>query len=617
MEMDRLSEHEAPNEQQSTTTSDQVEQSHEDKEAVKLVEKCFQKAKKYREKYDHKWSDYYKMFRGKQYKEDVPSYRNQAVFNLIFRTIQSQVPILTDSRPKIEFLPQEPSDRELAEILNQVAESDWEKNNWLMTIVECLYDANIYNIGYGNVDFDKSKNDGLGDIVFESFDPFYAFPCPYAPDINHRKSRFFVTAVPTPIEELKAEYPDKAQYIKPDLNDFNDGDKDDIYKSQYQSPTDRYVLSGSRDYSSIDDNDRALKITLYIFDSETEETEVKGYDEEGNETLEVEEKLKYPKGRKICIVGKTLLHDGPMEFEDGKIPFAKMVNYMLPREFFGVGEVENLEQPQNYYNKVFSFVLDVLELTGNPVWIVDRGSGIDTDNIYNRPGLILEPNPGTRVERKEGTQLQPYVLNVLEKIGSVIDDIGGNNDVSRGINPTGVTAAKAIEALQDSAQTRLRQKSRFLDGFLQQIGQMYLSRVMQFRSQPQVYRLTNSEGVQNYFKFHVETQQDENGNEVKVANYRPIYLDGEDGQPQLSDEQKYQTLGKFDVKVGTGSSLPFAVAEKEQRAYALFDRQIIDDEEVLKTVDWPNKESVLERMAQKKQAAAEAQAAQQGAGQPA
>lgn len=64
----------------------------------------------------------------------------------------------------------------------------------------------------------------------------------------------------------------------------------------------------------------------------------------------------------------------------------------------------------------------------------------------------------------------------------------------------------------------------------------------------------------------------------------------------------------FDLAVNTGTALPFAKDKKQTNALALFDRGIIDDEEVLSQLDYPNKEKVLLRVNQKKAEMAQMQA---------
>lgn len=576
------------------------EPSDEEIKAIKMADHLFQKAKNNRKSYDEKWLDNYRFFRGKQWKDARPSFRHSEVINFIFRAIQSEVPILTDAMPKIEFVPNEPSDFEIASILNDVVSSDWDKNNWSYKITEALYDSHIYGTGFGCVKYDQDLDLGLGGIVFKSSDPFYQYPDPVSLDVNEN-SGFYIEAEPVPIDKLKTEYPDVAQYLKADMQDLSSRDKQLSDQIRYKSPTDnRTVLEGSAAFD-LNAHNEGLKITCYVKDLQTVEEEMKDSDPAtGEETITFITKLKYPNGRKIVTVSGVLCEDVPMEYEDKNFPYLKMCNYILPREFWGMSEVEQLESPQRIFNKLLSFTLDVLTLMGNPIWIVDTSSGIDVENLFNRPGLIVEKEPGSEVKREEGVQLQPYVLQMIDRMKSWFDDISGSNDVSRGVRPEGVTAASAIEALQSAANTRLRQKSRNLDAFMQNFGQMYLSRVFQYYTVPRVFRITNNQNVTQYFKFHVDNVESPitPGKTERVGKVSK-YSQGADGQYYLDPENQYSLQGRFDVKISTGSSLPFEKSRVEQQTLSLFDRGIVDADEVLKNLKYPNAETVLKRMAEK------------------
>ena len=587
--------------------------SPEEKKAIKLSDRMYSKAKKARKPYDENWLNYYKMFRGKQWKENRPTYRHSEVINLIFRAIQSMVPILTDGRPMPSFIPQEPQDLELAEVLNEVLESDWNAGNWLYVLTEAIYDSHFYGAGFGSLKYDPEANYNQGAIVFRSEDCFYTFPDPASRDVN-KESNYFVFAEPRDIETLKRENPDKAQYIKPDLIDVARRDKSHVQDQvRYISPTDmRMGMDGVSNFDN-DSRDEALEVSLYIHDPEVLEEEKKEIGDDGMEKSIYIQRMRYPNGRMIKTVSGVLIEDCPIPYEDNKFPYLKLINYILPREFWGISEIEQLESPQKIFNKLVCFSLDVLTLMGNPIWVVDSDSDVDTDNLFNRPGMVVEKAKGSEVRREEGVQLQPYVLQLIDRLKGYFDDISGSTDASRGVKPEGVTAASAITALQESSQTRLRQKTRHIDAFMQDFGQMYISRVFQYYDSPRVFRVTNNQNVQKYFKFHVEKRQvvDEQGQatgeETKFAKVRD-YNQGEDGQHYLGEEREYQIRGKFDVMVSSGSSLPFEKDRIEQQSYALFDRQIIDAEEVLKNIKYPNAEAVMQRMMDKQMQAQEQEA---------
>lgn len=619
--MGMLDEHAPRPKDEPTGSGADYQPSADERRTIKLVEKLFERAKKARGQYDEKWLDYYRMFRGKQWKEQRPSYRHSEVINLIFRTIQSSVPIQMDTRPRFEFLPKEPADFELAELLNEVAEADWIDGNWGEQLLEVVYDGNFYGTGLSKL----VARELLGQlkIIYESVDPFYCYPDPDAKDTN-KECGWFIYAEPTDVAKVKRRYPDKRDFIKADLQDLLKGSKTDFAPLKFRSPVDnRVVMEGSSTMDLVD-KEKALLITVWMsadfMQDEFEEVAREVKDESGNTSTVFEQVAKYPNGRKVVICNGVLLEDAPLGYDDGEIPFQRYANYMLPREFWGISEVEQLEGPQKTFNKLVSFALDVLTLMGNPIWLVSTASGVDPENMTNRPGLVVEYDggPENRPVRQEGVQLQPYVLQIIDRMGEWFDSIGGSQEVSRGVQPTGITAASAISSLQEAAQTRIRQKARNLDYYLQNLGRQYVSRVFQFKTAPEVYRITGKDGAQKYFRMHVDQYDklDEMGQPtgergVRV-NVQPMTAGGIDPM----QAKVFELRGKLDVRVSTGSSLPFAKAEKEQKLLGLFDRGIIDEEEVLKGTDYPNWEAVLQRVEQRKMQAAQAEAAAKS-GQPA
>lgn len=588
-----LQEHEPrplPDERETENTYNPTE---EERKLLVKVEALFQKAKKHRQKYDSAWVDYYKNFRGKQWKEQRPSYRASEVFNLIWQAIQTIIPTITDSKPKFEFLPQDPSDREFADLMNDLCESDWQTKSWLYTLTEVLYDSHNYGTGISTLVYNPKSQE----LEYSSVSPFYMFPDPQAESLK-RKCLYVSHAEPEGVGHVKRMFPKYAALIKPDVVDFQDENRIDYSLQRYNSSTVDSLFVETSGYNQ-DQNEVLLK-TTYMEDDEVLEEEFE--DETGQK--QTVRRLKYPDGRKVVVANEMILSDGPIGYEDDdcKYPYQRLINYIDPRKFWGISEQEPLESPQRTFNKLISCVLDVLYLTGNPVWVVDTTSGIDTDNLTNQPGLIVEKEPGSEVRREAGVQLQPYILPLIDRWKEWFESISNSGDIPRGIPDGGVTAAKAIEDLQNAANSKTRLKMRNLDSYLQDFGQQYVSRALQFYTAPKVYRVTGKDGANKYFKMHIDKVQDENGNSYHKANVQKYTENG------LLDpfSKDIMLKGKLDVRVVTGSSLPFSKAENERRALNLFDREIIDAEEVLKRIEYPNYEAVLQRVNDAKARAAQA-----------
>jgi hypothetical protein len=584
--------------------------SDEEQAEVKRIMNLFHIFKRYRQRYDKRWLDYYRLTRGCQWDTRRPRWKNSEVVNLVWQTIQSQIPLQTDVRPRFSFLPQNPADREFAEILDQVADSDFEKYNWLRTVFEVLLDGWIYGTGYSSMGYSQEIDYGLGAALYKSEDIFHCYPHPDANTINDDESDVFFYAKPVATDKVKRDYPDKAKFIKSDITDKAKKERTELkgFQTTYFN-SDRDLAEGSYGDANnvLDDLPRTMVFTMYSKPKEVEEQKLEA-DEAGEEKFIV--KRKYPKGRKVVIANNMILADEELPHEDMEIPFSKFNNYILPREFYGVSEVEQLESPQIVFNKILSFSLDALAMTGNPIWVVDTNAEVDTDNLNNIPGSVVEKNPGTEVRREAGVGITPSAFQMLDRLVEWFNTVAGQSEFSQGDAPGGVTAASAIEQLIRAGRTRIRQKQRNLDEYMKDAGRQYMNRVFQYYTVPKIFRITEKDGSQAYRKFRVE--KDEQGNRVAIFS---DFDEDETGRLNELPERQLIIQGNFDVRVTTGSELPFDVADNERKALALFDRGIIDEEEVLNRIEYPNKEKVLERLKQRAEAMAQAEQQQAQGGQ--
>lgn len=589
----------------------------EEQKSLKLVETLLARNKKFRERvYDRHWPEYYRMFRGKQWLDKRPSYRHSEVLNYIQSEVLNVLVLLTDNRPNITVLPEDPTDYEFSEIINEILTSKWDNNNWAQVLAEGIVDAAIYGTAIFEVPWKKELAQGLGDFAFETVDPCYFYvDCNARNKVNDEYCSNVITAVPTDVGKIKAMFPDVAQFIKPDVQEMSTMDRDTLEEIKFVSPTDNRVLShtnGPTGQLRGTNPNQAVLITAYLKPEETVEAEVgeEADPDTGLKTKLFQSMKKYPNGRCIVICNQVVCKDDENPYTDGKFPYAKFADTQMPREFWGIGEVEFLKSPQVIINKLISYVLDVLMITGNPVWIVDTSSGIDTDNLTNQPGLVVEKTPGSEVRRESGAQLQPFVMQTLEfMINNVMGKLGSTSEVSKGAAPYDNSSGYAIAQLLEASQTKIRGKGRNLEAALKEVGDLMFDRIMEGYSLPRIVRLTSNEESAKFFKFYVGSSTDETGAVTKFAEIAEYKKDPMNGQYIEEAPRRIEIKSRLDVRMEVGTSLPYAKTEKRVIAEKLFDKGIIDEEEFLTQLDYPRKEKILEKLNQKKALAAEQAAA--------
>lgn len=594
-------------------TGIQISQQDDESSAeVKRIMSLYEQGKQYRAKFDNDWETRKEFYLGKQWKKEKET-GSLPVMNVIRQIIQATIPILTDTRPGFNVLARDPSDYSFASVISTLVEYWWDKVGMDHTLIECIFDSMLYDAAILKVTWDPDAEDGIGDVCCERIDPRDIFVPPECQDFI-KNCGWVIQRSKKEVGKLRRMFPDKANLIKADTtSNENDNKTTQSLEIKLVSPVDRYSPKSNTINESADNRKLCEVMECWIDDESIIEESLEN--EDG--TTEKIVRKKYPKGKVVTILPNQslLLQSVESPYAHGLKPYIRIVDMILPGEFWGEGETKSLMSQQRMINKVLKQTFDVFQLMSNPQWIKEKGNGLDSDQITNTISAVLEVDAGKlgSIRRDFPPALQSGSLDLYNTLIRQVEQISGIAEVTQGRRPQGITAASAIENLQEASQTRIRMKEHNLEVSLQQLGTQVMSLMMQFYREPRVVRITNKTGAwPEYFEFFIEenpvdaaTGQVQQGYILNKKQYT-FNPEKQQYQPDMQYDTSGPTKGLMDVKVMSGTAMPQAKTTRSNIAFRLYDLKVIDPKELLETLEWPNSEQIIQRM-QKEQAAAEQQ----------
>jgi hypothetical protein len=204
-------------------------------------------------------------------------------------------------------------------------------------------------------------------------------------------------------------------------------------------------------------------------------------------------KPKFSEGlRLIMKVGDVLLYDGDAPVEDGLVPLVPYYCYK-DEDIWGTGEVKHILPAQKSFNEMDNAEYESLHLTSNPGWVMDANAGVNPSSITNKRGQVYIVNPSARFQRLEPGTTSPQLSQRKHSDQQYMEIISGINEASQGRRPGGITAAKAIERLQQQTNGRIRLKSAYLQMYsMRRLGMLVASRISKYWTVERCLRITDS-----------------------------------------------------------------------------------------------------------------------------
>jgi len=353
---------------------------------------------------------------------------NKFVVNHLHDMTETRISQLCRLKPGVNILPtnDEFEDRNAAKAVKYLIDHLWYINNIDFLRQKMLRNAFIFGESYCFVLWDKSKGDlhpqyvkardmgielenadevRIGDIKYEVEVPWRVH-LQRQKHIENVEYCFRTSVVAT--ETLKKDYQDKADKIK-----------------------------NSSNIKAFDSD----SLTDHLLEEETVVYEM------------YHKKTKYcPEGYYVKFTDDVILEMDYLPFSHGELPFIRMTDQDEPERLNGVSTYEMVAPIQKMHDNLSTMLAKNIYLMGHSKWVMPRGAckieSLGNDNTivqYQGPVapqmLQTRPNP-------------PEAYGFRDSLRNELGQIYGIQGVSRGQPPKGVTAAVALQFLNEQEQER-------------------------------------------------------------------------------------------------------------------------------------------------------------------
>jgi hypothetical protein len=446
---------------------------------------------------------------GQLYTPPAPYWRSRPVINRIKPIIRGELAKLTSQKPTAYILPATSDDRDM--FAAQAGEQLWESIYRFKKIPAVMRKALWWNQVCGNgfikvawdPDLVDKNSNQKGDLCYSAETPFHIF-CPDFRATDLEDQPFLIHA------QLKT--PDWVKLNYPEANFKQSGDKQNEILDD--SWLDILGQQMSRNRESI------LSLECWV---------------------KPKRLANFPNGAMFTIVGDSLVQfKTGWPYQHGNFPFVKLDNIPTGK-FYTDSNINDLISPQREYNRTRGQIIENKNRMAKLQLLAEKGS-IDAAKITTEPGQVIEYQPGFNPPTAMPLQALPaYVTQELDRILLDMNDISGQHEVSKGQTPPGVTAATAINFLQEQDDTMLSFTFASLEESYEAIGFMTLSYIQQFWDTPRIIKIVGQDGFFDSMTF-------------KGSSLR----------------------GNTDIRVEAGSALPISKAAKQAFIMDLMKMQFID-----------------------------------------
>lgn len=545
-------------------------------EEIRMVYKRLQTMRESddRQKAEKIWDKSEKQYENYRSEKVNDQWQSNHVVPMTLAVVETALSEIVDQQIRPIIKPRGPEDVPKAKVMQHVFDYAWEVSDSDLQLVNVLKDTLIFGTGIAQEYYWKDRRI-IGDIQIKK-----------GKETSEDREVFDYDDVYMEVVRLQDFYVDEnargftgpygardciRRYIM-DIDDFKA-----FFQGEIWDPDDRvkYVVAGG-------------DVAYYEFysppksNSEGKEVEVLWY-------------WNKPKDKLIIVANDVRIVSRPNPYRHKQLPFARCLDIKRTHRFYGKGEAEILESPQDEATTLRRMILDRNHLDIDKMFMVSRSLSLSEEDLIARPhGMI----PVDDVNGAKAVEYGDIPRSVELSLKQLEDDA----TISTGINPRAQslpTPGTATEAaiLKESTLKRIRMKIWFLKKeFLTQISRLRVANILQFYGQPKLEAIL---GDRNSQKFQEELARlKEQGLVTQVEGkeykkeFRTIPIEGKqinwDASGKMKEEEITGTSflqlkpeyfmpvarGGYDIAFDAGATIQLSKPLMQSKMLELYDRII-------------------------------------------
>ena len=403
----------------------------------------------------------------------------------LWSCIQSRYSDAMDSYPTCNFQPRQSDDKAEAIKLSSIVPVILEQNRY-----EDVYsDIVWYTLKHGGniqgIFWDGSKHNGLGDISIKKIDFINFFWEPGITDIQESQNIFNTELVANNV--LEQRYP---QCVGK-LNSKNITLAKYLYDDNVDTSDKSVVVDWY--YHTYQNGKKTLHYVKYVNDIVLYATE--------NEIV-APEKVTIDPETKIPL---TIPLDKPLAqkglYDHALYPFVSMALYPVEGSICGYGITDIGRDTQIQIDKLNKAIVDNAIAGATPRYFVRDDGTINikqyqdvSNQFVNVVGNIGEEN----IRPIDHKGLDSIYTNFLDQKIDELKYVTSNQDYNNGVAPSGITAASAIAALQETAGKNARSSNKGFHRQFRDVCYQIVELIRQFYDIPRTFRI-NPDGMNEQF----------------------------------------------------------------------------------------------------------------------